>query len=100
MGSATHKEIFKSLTGLGYMKHVYILLCIVYATIFVNSRGNGCAIPDDQADTVVIVGIGDDFNEVEEYNSNGPLRTLPNLVQGRYGLACAAYRDNNGDIVS
>ena len=51
---------------------------------------------------VVIGGVENDkgIRKVAIYNDNGFERTLPDLILGRYGHACARFQNGNGDMVS
>ena len=72
--------------------------------IFIFSRSCGI----DMGDLYVVTG-GLEYNKagnlvelrkVTIYNDNGFERTLPDLILGRYGHACARFQNGNGDMVS
>ena len=50
---------------------------------------------------VVIGGIENNkgMSKVTLYNDYGFERTLPDLILGRYGHACARFQNGNGDMV-
>ena len=69
--------------------------------IFIFSRSCGI----DMGDQYIVIG-GRENNKqkgtrkVTIYNDNGFESTLPDLILGQYGHACARFQNENGDMVS
>ena len=64
---------------------------------------NSCGI--DMGDQYVVIGGWDRENQiglrkVRLYNDNGFVRSLPDLILGRYAHACARFQNGNGEMVS
>ena len=57
-----------------------------------------CAI--ELEDRVVVTGLGDGNNIVQEYTMSGPLEQLASLQTGRSSHACAYYLDSDDGVVS
>ena len=73
------------------------LPCLLYTIIMIITPSrNSCAI--NLGDTVVITGNFDESNagKVTEYSEDGFVKDLPELLQGRYGHACALFVNDEG----